>query len=247
MEKLRTKVIYRILGSIFIIGYALISCNKASITPIPKKEIANTIPPTSVSTLTYPGPTLSTKNLTTPPYPSPVPVSDAKLSTALKNIGIFLDELPFASEMVYVRKEYYGCQDSSNAGVTIYYDVINRASESIKSRYIELFDNKNMKHEQWTELPISGLSGNAWQVSAVFTPTISSKPQAALYVSFLEYEGFSTPELSNIGTPQYNVIPKAEIHLWFSYSETGDKVIIPERQRTILKTCKNGWWEAINP
>jgi hypothetical protein len=129
----------------------------------------------------------------------------------------------------------------------MYYNVINRTSGSIKSQYIEWFDNKNMMHGQWAEFPISGFSGDAWQVSAIYTPAISSMPQAALYVSFIEYEGRITPEQSNLGTPQYNVIPKAEIHLWFSYLETGEKVIIPERQRTILKTCKNGWWVAINP
>ena len=121
------------------------------------------------------------------PFPSPMPVSDGTLATAMKNIGYFLDELPFASEIESANREYYGCQNSPNAGITIYYSVVNHTSESIKSQYVDFFDNRNMEHEQWTELSIPGLSGHAWEVSAVYNPITYDNPQAALYVIFIEY------------------------------------------------------------
>jgi len=69
---MHTKTINRILLDMYLIGYALTSCNNSSITSTPKNEIANTITPTSVSTLTYPGPTLTTENLTPTPTLYPI-------------------------------------------------------------------------------------------------------------------------------------------------------------------------------
>ena len=103
-----------------------------------------------------------------------------------------------------------------------------------------------MKFRQWIALEIPGLNGNAWQVSAVQPLSTNTASQIAIYVSFIQYGAYSTLEESE-GVPiQANEMPKAEIHLWANYVETGG-LIIPDSRKNVLNSCEEGWWFSVNP
>ena len=182
------------------------------------------------------------------PLPTPAQVSAENLAVAKNIFEGFFEQLPFASEMGSVYKEYYGCQDSPNMGAALYYILSGSGytSEGIKLNFVEYFDDQNMAYTPWSDLEVSGLNGSVWQTSAVQTLTTTRTPQMAIYVILLEYGPYPTPEDAKITPIPENEIPKAEIHLWVTYVESGNP-IIPDSYKNIIKSCKEGWWFIVRP
>ena len=176
-------------------------------------------------------------------YPTPAPVSDAILSNAVKNIEILANNLPFISETEYAIKEYYGCLNSPNSGLTIYYTIPFKKTENVRSHFNTWFENKSMTYQPWAELVISGLvGGEAWQTSAITAASASSNSRYALHVKFMAYQLNNTLAPSTENSSQSTDFSRVEIHAWIYYLATNVE-IQTGWHREVLSTCKNeGWW-----
>ena len=174
-------------------------------------------------------------------FQTPAPVSDTIFSNAVKNIAILENDLPFLSETAYAYKEYYGCLNTPNSGLKIYYSVTKKTSENIQSHFITWFENKNMIYQPWAELSISGLNGKAWQTSAIGSAGAPDNARYALYITFIEYRQITTPEPATEKSPEITDFSNMEIHAWIDYLATNDE-IQPGWHQEVLRTCINGWW-----
>ena len=179
---------------------------------------------------------------------TPVAASEEMLATAIGNFEHYFRDLPFINAAKgRPHREYFGCIDSQNAGSMIDYSVNIQSAEDIKNTLVEYFDEQKINHSDWEEFEISGFLGYSWTISASKYLNDNTGALVIIRADLLEYRLRATSEPFELPIPTEDTgFPASHIKLWLNFVDAPDQNI-GFKQTDLLKTCKEGWWLAINP